>query len=122
MALYVEVMPPDEFERWLDHQAAPAAAPRDMRAARGRELFSSTGCGACHAIRGTDASGVIGPDLTHVGSRLSLAAGVLENEIDAFRRWLVETEHLKPGVHMPHFAMLPSADIGALAAYLEGLE
>ena len=122
MALFVEVMPADDFDRWLADQAAPAAAPRDAHAARGRELFSSTGCGACHAIRGTEAKGVVGPDLTHVGSRLSLAAGVLENEMDAFRRFLVDTEHLKPGVNMPHFAMLPPADIGALAAYLEGLE
>jgi cytochrome c oxidase subunit 2 len=122
MSLYVEVMPRDDFDRWLAHQASPAAAPTDALAARGGELFLSTGCGACHAVRGTDAKGVIGPDLTHVGGRLSLAAGVLDNEIAAFRRFLVEPEHLKPGVLMPHFAMLPPADIGALAAYLEGLQ
>jgi cytochrome c oxidase subunit 2 len=122
MALYVEVMPRDEFGRWLEGQAAPAPAPRGVHAARGGELFSSTGCGACHAVRGTDAKGSIGPDLTHVGSRLSLAAGALENDVHAFRRWLVETEHLKPGVLMPHFAMLPPADLAALAAYLEGLQ
>jgi cytochrome c oxidase subunit II len=122
MALYVEVMTRDQFERWLDRQAAPAASPVDPLAQRGHQLFFATGCGACHAIRGTDASSVIGPDLTHVGGRLSLAAGILDNEVDAFRRWLTFTEHLKPGVQMPHFGMLPREDVAALAAYLEGLE
>ncbi len=89
---------------------------------RGQDVFISNGCGSCHAVRGTEADGVVGPDLTHVGSRLSLAAAVLPNERDAFYRWMAETEDIKPGVHMPEFGMLPEADLLALSAYLEGLK
>lgn len=122
MAFYAEVMEKDAFERWLDHQAAPAAPPSEPQASRGAELFVSNGCGACHTVRGTSAAGVIGPDLTHVGGRLSVGAGILESRPDKFRDWLARTQHIKPGVHMPEFGMLPDADIEALAAYLHGLK
>jgi cytochrome c oxidase subunit 2 len=91
-------------------------------AGRGRELFLANGCGACHTVRGTPADGVVGPDLTHVGSRLSLGAGILRNEPDAFRRWIASPEHVKPGVLMPAFGMLPPGELRALAAYLEELK
>jgi cytochrome c oxidase subunit 2 len=120
MAFYVEVMPRAEFDRWLAHQAAPAAA--DPAAAHGEANFVSNGCGACHTIRGTAAAGQIGPDLTHVGSRHSLGAGILENEAGEFHRWLARTGHLKPGVHMPQFGMLPDPELRALAAYLDALK
>jgi cytochrome c oxidase subunit II len=122
MAFYAEVMEAASFGRWLDHQATPARSPEGPLAARGQDVFTATGCHACHTVRGTRADGVIGPDLTHVGSRLSLAGGILPNEPDAFRRWITNTEHLKPGVHMPSFGMLPDADVRALVAYLEGLQ
>ena len=122
MAFYTEVMEKDAFERWLAHQASPAAPPAEPRAARGAELFTSNGCGACHTVRGTSAAGVIGPDLTHVGSRLSLGAGILATRPDQFRDWLAQTAHIKPGVHMPEFGMLPDADLQALAAYLNSLK
>ena len=122
MAFYAQVLPRGAFDRWLDHQATPAPPPRDALAARGAEAFAAHGCPACHTIRGTPADGVIGPDLTHVGGRLSLGAGILDNDVDAFRRWIAGTEHVKPGVHMPQFGMLPDADLQALAAYLESLE
>ena len=122
MAFYVEVMERDAFDRWLAGQAAPAAAPADATAARGAELFTSNGCTACHTVRGTPALGTIGPDLTHVGGRLSVGAGILPNEPDALRRWLARTEHIKPGVHMPSFGMLSDDDLRALAAYLHGLK
>ncbi|HXW07483.1 MAG TPA: cytochrome c oxidase subunit II [Vicinamibacterales bacterium] len=122
MAFYVEVMEKTAFERWLDGQAAPAVPMPAGPAARGRELFEATGCGACHTIRGTPAGGLIGPDLTHVGSRLSVGAGILPTSPDEFRRWIARTEHVKPGVHMPAFGMLPDADLDALAAYLAALK
>jgi cytochrome c oxidase subunit 2 len=122
MAFYVEVMEPEAFARWLEGQAADAAAPATPDASRGGALFRSNGCQACHTIRGTEARGVIGPDLTHVGSRLSVGAGILRNEPDLVRRWLASTEHIKPGVHMPQFGMLPDDDLRALAAYLHGLK
>ena len=122
MSFYAVVLEREAFDRWLAHQATPARPPAGALATRGRELFLSNGCGACHTVRGTPADGVVGPDLTHVGSRASLGAGILPNQPDAFRRWIARTETLKPGVHMPAFGMLPPEELDALAAYLEGLE
>jgi cytochrome c oxidase subunit 2 len=122
MAFYAEVMEREAFDRWLDHQASPAAPPSDLQAARGAELFVSNGCGACHTVRGTSAAGRIGPDLTHVGGRLSVGAGILETRPATLRDWLARTAHVKPGVHMPEFGMLPDRDLQALAAHLDGLK
>jgi cytochrome c oxidase subunit 2 len=79
-------------------------------------------CGACHQVRGTEADGTVGPDLTHVGSRLSLAAGTLPADVDAFARWIGHTGAIKPDVRMPAFGMLPEAELNAMAHYLKGLE
>ena len=122
MAFPVVVQEPEEFERWLAAQAAPAARPADPLAARGHQLFLSSGCGACHTVRGTAADGVIGPDLTHVGSRGSIGAGRLDSHVDDFRAWVARPGALKPGVQMPAFGMLPPADLQAIAAYLESLQ
>lgn len=123
MAFYVEVMEKAAFEQWLAHQARPAAgAGTGPDAQRGGELFAASGCGACHTVRGTRAAGAIGPDLTHVGSRLSVGAGILPTTPDELQRWIARTEQIKPGVHMPAFGMLPPADLQALAAYLHGLK
>ena len=123
MAFYVEVMEKAAFDRWLAHQASPAATdPADPAMRRGGALFLENGCRACHTVRGTPAAGTIGPDLTHVGSRLSLGAGILPASANEFERWIARTEQIKPGVHMPAFGMLPAADLQALAAYLHGLK
>lgn len=122
MSFPVVVMEEGEFASWLAQQAKPARPSSSEEARRGGELFLKNGCGACHAVRGTDADGVIGPDLTHVGSRLSLAAGLLANEADDFAGWVARTHELKPGVTMPAFGMLPQGDLQALAVYLEGLQ
>ncbi|HEX5733574.1 MAG TPA: cytochrome c oxidase subunit II [Blastocatellia bacterium] len=122
MSFYVEVLEKEEFDRWLAHQSAPAERAADPLAARGQDLFLAQGCSACHTVRGTPASGVIGPDLTHVGSRLSLGAGILPNEPDTFLQWIAHTQNAKPGVQMPNFGMLPPDELRALAAYLEGLK
>jgi cytochrome c oxidase subunit 2 len=121
MGLLVEVLPRASFDRWLDGQAESAVPPADTRARRGETLFRSNGCAACHAVRGTPAAGGIGPDLTHIGSRLSVGAGVLPNETDALVRWLRQISRVKPAALMPSFGMLPPEDIEALAAYLKGL-
>lgn len=122
MAFYVEVMERAAFDRWLTGQAAAATPPTGELASRGSDLFQSNGCGACHTVRGTPADGVVGPDLTHVGSRISIGAGILPTEPDPLRRWISRTEAIKPGVHMPAFGMLPDDDVRALAAYLHGLK
>jgi cytochrome c oxidase subunit 2 len=122
MMFAVVVLERGEFARWLAQQAAPAAVPVSPDARRGHALFLASGCGACHTIRGSAARGAVGPDLTHVGSRLSLGAGILRNEPDTFVRWIARTEQVKPGVHMPAFGMLPADDLRALAAYLDSLQ
>jgi cytochrome c oxidase subunit 2 len=122
MNFYVEVMRKEDFSTWLAQQSQGSQQAVEPSAARGQELFLANGCNACHTVRGTPARGVIGPDLTHVGSRLSLAAGTMPNEAEAFQRWMAHTTEVKPAVNMPAFHMLPPEDLRALAAYLEGLK
>jgi cytochrome c oxidase subunit 2 len=122
MAFRAVVQEPAEFDAWLARQAAPAVAPPDPLAAAGADAFLANGCGACHAVRGTPALGQVGPDLTHVGSRLSLGAGILPNDPNAFLRFVSRTHEIKPSVHMPAFGMLPATELEALAAYLEALQ
>jgi cytochrome c oxidase subunit 2 len=122
MAFWVVVEQKEQFEAWLAEQAKPATPPHEPLARQGREFFLANGCGACHAVRGTAADGVVGPDLTHAGSRLSLGAGVFTNEADEFRQWIAHTNDKKPGVRMPAFGMLPPEQVQALAVYLEGLQ
>lgn len=116
------VQPPDELARWLGAQAADAVAPVTLEEKRGAELFHDTGCGACHTIRGTPANGQLGPDLTHVGSRARLAAGLLPNNQGTMAGWIAASQNLKPGNKMPSFAVLPGDDLRALAAYLTALK
>jgi cytochrome c oxidase subunit 2 len=122
MAFSVVVQEKSEFTSWLARQAAPAPPPTGPLVARGQHVFDANGCGACHTIRGTSAAGTIGPDLTHVGGRVSLGAGILANEPAAFVRWIAHTQEVKPAVLMPAFGMLPPEDLDALAAYLESLQ
>lgn len=122
MMFPVVVETPEAFQGWLARQARPAVLPSDPVAAKGLQVFLSSGCGACHTIRGTAADGIVGPDLTHVGSRLSVGAGVLPIGVEALRRFIARTDELKPAVHMPAFGMLPAPDLNALAVYLKGLE
>jgi cytochrome c oxidase subunit 2 len=122
MAFSVEVMEPAAFEAWLGQQAADAAEPATALAVRGRELFNQVGCGGCHTVRGTEAAGVIGPDLTHLASRPTLAAATLPNTHEALVRWITRTEAVKPGSLMPSFEALPADHVEAIVAYLGGLE
>lgn len=117
MAFPAVVMPRGDFDRWL----AERASPSPNAGAAGSEAFLRHGCGACHRIDGTAAQGAIGPDLSHVGSRLSIGAGILPNSEEALARFIAEPDRVKPGVGMPGFGMLPAAEIRLLAAYLRGL-
>lgn len=122
MAFHVIVMPEQEFGQWLAAQQHPAETPRGEEAERGAAIFRARGCGACHTVRGTDARGVVGPDLTHVGSRHQLGAGTLGTELEDFEQWLQGPEHFKPEVRMPAFDMLSPEELRALAIYLQGLQ
>jgi cytochrome c oxidase subunit II len=121
MAFSVVVMEPAAFRAWLEEQGRPAQPPGDSLAGRGETAFIASGCTACHTIRGTPAAGVIGPDLTHVGSRNRIGAETLPNDRFALAHWISRTDTIKPGVHMPAFRSLGSDDLTALAAYLGGL-
>jgi cytochrome c oxidase subunit II len=110
MGMYVFAEPRAQFERWLAGQERPAPAA-------GSKLFDEK-CGSCHTIRGTAASGHVGPDLTHVGSRTSLAALTIPNSAARMREWIRDPQRLKPGSLMPA-VNLTTAEIDALVAYLE---
>lgn len=122
MRLLVVAMPPPRFERWLQEQGAGAVPATEPLAMQGREAFLRNGCGACHAVRGTSAAGSVGPDLTHVGSRLELAAGALPNEAESLERWIAQPHAAKPGALMPDFDMLPPTEIRAISTWLRGLQ
>jgi cytochrome c oxidase subunit 2 len=118
MGFGVEVMEPDAFATWLASQSRPA----DVADSGGARVFASAGCGACHAVRGTDAISTIGPDLTHVGSRRRIAAETLPNDHASLEQWIEHAATFKPGVHMPAFLTLPSDERAAIAVYLAGLK
>jgi len=121
MALHIVVQSPADFERWLAAQAAPAAAAGDALLQRGRAAFLAHGCAGCHAVRGVAEGGALGPDLTHVGSRLHVGAGTVPTGRDALARWIADPHVLKPGARMPAFGHLDPATLDALAAYLAHL-
>lgn len=118
MAFAVVVMEPGAFAKWLRREAAPAVAA----GSDGSELFLAHGCGACHTVRGTEAAGTVGPDLTHLGGRRSIAAGILENTQANRGRFIVDPAGVKPGVEMPAYGMLPAAEVAAIAEWLGRLE
>jgi cytochrome c oxidase subunit 2 len=122
MAFYAIAEPANDFTAWLEREAAPAAAPEDPFLEEGRDLFHSSGCGVCHAIRGTPADGQLGPDLTHVGGRMSIAAGILPNNVGTIAGWIADAQHLKPANKMPSFNVFSGQELRALAAYLASLE
>lgn len=118
MALHVVASPLEEFEQWLATQARPAEAPIDPVAVRGLQVFTEQRCGACHSVRGLGPTSSIGPDLTHVGGRLHLAAGTLPMSTASLREWLAHPQRSKPGVRMPSYERLDDESLAALAAFL----
>jgi len=119
MSFHVVARDRPGFEAWLAAEKRPAVQTEG----EGARLFIASGCGACHRIRGLAAAeGKIGPDLTHVGSRRSLAAATLTNDIESFADWIRDSQHVKPGNRMPPYRMLTGRELGVLARYLDGLE
>lgn len=121
MELLVVAQPPEEYERWAERQRGPAAEPADSLARRDREAFLASGCVLCHAVRGTPAGGVLGPDLTHVASRRTLAAGTLPNTAGHLAAWIADPQSLKPGSRMPRVP-LPPEQFHSIRRYLMTLE
>lgn len=122
MALHVVGHAPADFDAWLAAQARSAAAPSNALVERGREVFLAQRCNACHTVRGVAEESRLGPDLTHVASRLYLGAGTLRNEAGAMAHWVAHTQEVKPGARMPSSNDLDPGTLAALAAYLEHLK
>ncbi|WP_409192822.1 cytochrome c oxidase subunit II [Bradyrhizobium sp. RDM4] len=121
MAFAVIALPQDEFKRWRDHENQSAVSPSDPLAKQGEQLFRARGCALCHAIRGTLAGGQLGPDLTHIGSRTTIAAGTLPLNSATLGAWLADPQHIKPGNLMPQMP-LQSDELIAIHHYLEQLK
>lgn len=115
MAFPVIVHEPEAFAAWLAAQAEPAAPA-------GAQTFLAAGCGACHVVRGLTEAGSVGPDLTHLASRRTIAAGTLPLTAETLADWLVAPTHIKPGARMPSFASLPDTDRAAIVDFLMGLK
>src|SRR5262245_12520704 len=120
MRFRVVVHPKDEFEAWVKNQQAPPAEATDPLAQQGKALFAQSTCVGCHTITGVSA-GQIGPNLTHFGSRKSLAANLVANTPDNVAKWIENPDHLKPGARMPNLGMT-GEQAKALAAYLLSLK
>jgi cytochrome c oxidase subunit 2 len=120
MRLLVVAEPEQKFQEWLDGQRQPARPPGDPVAQRGMQVFVTGPCALCHSVRGTDAAGQVAPDLTHLGSRATLAAGTLPNSPGHLGGWIVDPQSVKPGNAMPSMSLSPE-DLQALLAYLGGL-
>ncbi len=120
MAFDVVAEPPKQFSAWYVRQLAAAPEPTDGSARRGRDVFMQRTCVMCHTVAGTPAGSRVGPELTHVATRPSLAAGVLPNTRDNMARWIRDPQRIKPGVRMPANA-LSDADMSALLDYLATL-
>ena len=120
MAFPVVVMEPADFDRWLGERVGPSSGlASDVE---GRDLFLREGCGDCHRVMGTPAAGSAGPDLSHVGSRLTIAAGLLPNDVEALSRFIVHPASVKPGSNMPPSTALSVEELDRISAWLKGLE
>jgi cytochrome c oxidase subunit II len=112
---------PEAFAVWVGKQKEPARTPPDgSPAAAGLEVYRAGTCIGCHAVRGVSA-GSVGPDLTHFGSRKTIAGGMFPNTAENLARWIRNSPALKPGSLMPE-QKLSDADVAALVAYLRSLE
>lgn len=120
MAFPAIVMEPAEFDAWFDARAGPSQGIAENSA--GRALFLREDCGDCHRVAGTEASGTGGPDLSHLGSRLTIGAGLVENDVETLARFIVHSASVKPGSQMPAYAQLSPGEVEAIARWLRGLQ
>jgi cytochrome c oxidase subunit II len=119
MAFVVIAQPLAEFQEWIQRQRQPATPPTTATQ-RGHDVFMSNTCVTCHTVRGTQAGSRVGPELTHVGSRRTIAAGTLPNSRDHLLQWVRDPQAIKPGTRMPA-SRLSDDDLRAVVAYLESL-
>lgn len=122
MGLTVVAEAPEQFQQWAAHQLQPGATPTDSVTQLGQKLFAGGPCSLCHTVRGTPALGSVAPDLTHVGSRLTIAAGTLPNTLGNVEGWIANAQSLKPGTKMPTITTYSGPELRAVAAYVESLK
>lgn len=121
MALFIVAQRQAEYDQWVAQQRRSSHAPADSVQQRGRDVFMTNSCVMCHAIDGTTAGSHNGPDLTHLASRRTLAAGTLPNTRGNLAGWIVDPQGIKPGNHMPPNMIAPK-DLDALLTYLQSLK
>ncbi len=121
MALWVIAEPEDKFKAWMQQELQPAVSPADPEKQRGQKVFLNNACVFCHSIQGTPAAGRNAPDLTHFGSRKTIAAGTLPNNKGNLGGWITDPQSIKPGNHMATIALKPD-DLNPLLDYLESLK
>jgi cytochrome c oxidase subunit II len=120
MGFRVIVQSPGAFGRWVADHTQPPREPASQLAANGALRFQSLPCAGCHTVRGTQAQGKVGPNLTDFGSRATIGAGTVENNPGNLTRWVQHAQSIKPGALMPNLT-LSDNDVRALVAYLESL-
>ena len=121
MAFIVVAEPQQQFDRWADAQRKPAQAISEEEIVAGRDAFLAKPCAACHTIRGTAAAGTTGPDLTHIGSRRYIAAGLFETTRGSLAAWIADPQTLKPGNNMPDVPLTPD-ELRSISAYMASLQ
>jgi cytochrome c oxidase subunit 2 len=121
MGLLIIAEPAGAFEKWQASQRIAASQPPESDRAKGAQVFASKPCALCHTVRGTPAGGTVGPDLTHLGSRAYVGAGVLPLNMGSLAAWIADPHGVKPGVKMPPVHLGPD-ELNAVTAYLIGLK
>jgi cytochrome c oxidase subunit II len=120
MSFVVVAEPMEKFQAWIQHQRQIAHEPQSDEEKRGQQVFLQTTCSMCHTVRGTSAGSRVGPELTHVAGRLTIAAGTLPNTRGHLAGWVLDSQTIKPGHRMPPNPM-PPQDLQALLTYLRSL-
>jgi cytochrome c oxidase subunit II len=121
MAMYVFAQKPAAFRAWLANMGSPARSSSTGQVAAGKRLFMSSQCASCHRIAGTPAQGTVGPDLTHLATRTSLASVTIPNTPAYLAAWIANPQAIKPGTRMPDLG-LSRGEVSQLVAYLDSLK
>lgn len=121
MGIDVQVQDIAAYEAWAEHQRQPAAPPSTPSAQRGLLVYNTAACTTCHLIAGTPSGARVGPDLTHLASRRSIAAGTMPLTRENLAQWIRDPQHRKPGSNMPTVPLTPQ-DVNSLVDYLMELK
>jgi cytochrome c oxidase subunit 2 len=121
MMLVVVAQTEADYNNWSALQRSASREPESVEQIRGRELFMTRPCALCHTIRGTVAFGNLGPDLTHLASRASVAANMLPNDEANLRAWVTHAQSLKEASLMPNVTQFTGNQLDALVAFLQAL-